>query len=141
MQRVLSIIIPCYNSEKFISSTLDMLIEQGLEGCEVIIINDGSKDNTSMIIHSYENRIQNCIIIDKENEGVSIARNIGIQKAQGKFIYFLDSDDSLTIFEPSDIEYSQKKTSLKNPINIVIYIYVTNVNKTNQNSQNKKSKK
>ena len=96
MQALLSIIIPCYNSERFLAKTLDMLISQGVQNCEVIIINDGSTDRTSEIAHSYANRYENCVVIDKENEGVSVARNIGILSATGEYIYFLDSDDSLT---------------------------------------------
>lgn len=92
---LLSIIIPCYNSSKFIASTLDMLINQNLSNCEVIIVNDGSTDNTSEIIHTYS-EIYSCIkIVDKENEGVSIARNIGLEIASGEYIYFLDSDDTI----------------------------------------------
>lgn len=93
---LLSIIIPCFNSERFISKTLDMLISQGLNDCEIIIVNDGSTDKTSQIIHSYDSKILNLKIIDKKNEGVSVARNIGIENAKGKYIYFLDSDDTLT---------------------------------------------
>lgn len=92
----LSIIIPCYNSEKFISKTLNMLLSQGLQDCEVIIVNDGSNDNTVEIIRDYEKTNSAIHLIDKQNEGVSIARNAGLNVASGKFIYFLDSDDTLT---------------------------------------------
>ena len=65
-----SIIIPCYNSDKFIASTLDMLLSQGLDNCEVIVVNDGSKDKTSEIVHQYSLQSSCIKIIDKENEGV-----------------------------------------------------------------------
>ena len=107
---LLSIIIPCYNSEKFISNTLDMLVAQGLENCEVIIVNDGSTDNTSTIAHSYAIDNEYITVIDKQNEGVSVARNVGIQSAQGKYIYFLDSDDTLV---DGSIEFF-KKTIVEN---------------------------
>lgn len=94
-RKLLSIIIPCYNSARFINKTLDMLIDQGLEDCEVIVINDGSTDETSKIVHQYSDRYEHIKIIDKENEGVSVARNTGLAYAQGKYIYFLDSDDYL----------------------------------------------
>lgn len=94
-EQLLSIIIPCYNSAKFLDATLDMLISQELHDCEVIVVNDGSRDGTSYIAHQYANKYREIKVVDKENEGVSIARNIGMNIASGKYIYFLDSDDSL----------------------------------------------
>lgn len=94
---LLSIIIPCYNSEHFISQTLNMLISQDLRDCEVIVVNDGSTDRTSQIAHDYENKIPCLKVIDKLNEGVSVARNIGVEHASGRYVYFLDSDDTLAI--------------------------------------------
>jgi len=92
---LISIIIPCYNSARFIASTLDMLISQGLSDCEIIVVNDGSKDNTSEIVHNYTSLYPEIQLINKQNEGVSIARNTGMDAAKGKYIYFLDSDDTL----------------------------------------------
>lgn len=92
---LLSIIIPCYNSEKFIANTLNLLLSQGLNDCEVIVINDGSTDNTSKIVHKITEENKNIKIFDKKNEGVSNARNYGLSVATGEFIYFLDSDDAL----------------------------------------------
>lgn len=94
---LLSIIIPCYNSAKFISSTLDMLIAQGLDDCEIIVVNDGSTDATSEIVHSYSQKNERIKIIDKINEGVSVARNTGMEHSTGKYIIFLDSDDTLEV--------------------------------------------
>lgn len=91
-ETLISIIIPCYNSERFISSTLDMLLKQDISDCEIIIVNDGSTDNTLSILNNYES-INNISIVNQKNLGVSIARNTGISKAKGKYIYFLDSDD------------------------------------------------
>lgn len=110
---LLSIIIPCYNSDRFISNTLDMLISQGLLDCEVIVINDGSKDDTSKIVHSYAEKNPLIKIIDKENEGVSVARNTGIIKATGRYIYFLDSDDTL---EDRTLDFF-REVLMKNPDN------------------------
>lgn len=93
---LLSIIIPCYNSERFIAKTLDMLINQGLQSCEVIVVNDGSTDKTAEIVSEYTRNYSNIHLINKCNEGVSVARNTGITAANGQYIYFLDSDDTLT---------------------------------------------
>lgn len=93
-QLLISIIIPCYNSGKFIANTIEMLLKQNISECELILINDGSTDNTLDILKRYETN-ENIRIINQANQGVSVARNKGIRVAQGKYIYFLDSDDTL----------------------------------------------
>jgi glycosyltransferase involved in cell wall biosynthesis len=93
---LLSIIIPAYNSERFIAHILSMLVSQGLDNCEVIVVNDGSTDRTELICHSFVAKYESIKLVTLENSGVSVARNTGLQQATGKYIYFLDSDDTLT---------------------------------------------
>lgn len=93
---LLSIIIPAYNSERFLPATLSMLVQQGLDGCEVIIINDGSTDATESICCDFSSRYSEIRFISQENQGVSVARNRGIEESHGRYLYFFDSDDSLT---------------------------------------------
>lgn len=88
-----SVIIPVYNMEKYIGECLDSVLQQSLSDIEVIIINDGSKDNSLKIIHEYQKRDNRIIVIDKANEGVGAARNDGINKATGEFVAFMDPDD------------------------------------------------
>ncbi|HOZ54404.1 MAG TPA: glycosyltransferase family 2 protein, partial [Bacilli bacterium] len=88
-----SVIIPVYNTEKYISFAIESVLNQTLDNIEIIIINDGSTDNSKSIIEKYEN--DNITIINKKNEGSGVARNIGVSKARGKYIFFLDSDDYL----------------------------------------------
>lgn len=95
MDPLISIIIPCYNSEGFIAATINMLLQQDISECELILVNDGSKDNTLSILRQYETLHENIRVIDQLNQGVSVARNVGMLAAQGKYIYFLDSDDTL----------------------------------------------
>lgn len=86
-----SVIIPLFNKEKFIEATLRSVLEQSFTNFEIIIINDGSTDSSAEIIKKFTNpRIR---YFSKENEGVSAARNFGVEQAQGKFIAFLDADD------------------------------------------------
>lgn len=86
-----SIIIPLYNKEKFIVKTLSQVCEQTYKDFEVLVINDGSKDNSVTKVKEFKDeRIK---IYSKENGGVSSARNYGIEKAKGKYIAFLDADD------------------------------------------------
>lgn len=89
----ISIIVPVYNSDKFLKKCLKSILNQTLKEIEVIVINDGSSDNSLNIIEELmitDNRI---ILINKQNEGVSIARNTGISLARGKYILNIDSDD------------------------------------------------
>ena len=85
-----SIIIPAYNCEKYIENSINSLLNQTYENIEVIVVNDGSTDNTQKVSENFGNSIK---LINKENGGVSSARNRGIEEASGELIAFLDSDD------------------------------------------------
>lgn len=88
-----SVIVPVYNVEKYIKKCLDSLVNQTLDGVEIIVINDGSPDNSQMIIDEYVKKYKNVKSYIKENGGLSDARNYGIKKATGEYISFVDSDD------------------------------------------------
>lgn len=90
---IISVVIPVYNGEKYIAKCIESLLCQTLHGIEVIVVNDGSKDNSSQIAHALAEKDDRVIVIDKENEGVSIARNTAIKKARGEWIAFSDADD------------------------------------------------
>lgn len=89
----LSFIVPVYNVEKYILDCLKSIAFQTCEEYEIIIVNDGSTDNSQLIIQNYISNIKNVQLINKENEGISIARNVGLQKANGEYVCFIDSDD------------------------------------------------
>ena len=94
LEPLVSIIIPCHNSAKFIQATLDSVIAQDYLSWELIIIDDRSTDNTLNIVAEFGAKYGNVEIIPlTENKGVSNARNVGMAKASGKYIAFLDSDD------------------------------------------------
>lgn len=94
----ISVIIPVYNVEKYLGKCLDSLLEQtyNQDRIEIILINDGSKDNSLEVCKEYSEKYKNIKLIDKKNEGVSVARNTGIKAATGKYIMILDSDDFLS---------------------------------------------
>lgn len=93
-QKSASIIIPCYNVEKYLPRCLDSLVDQTLDDLEIICINDGSPDNCLAILRDYEQRYPDTIVvIDKENEGVWRGRLDAIAIARGEYIGFVDSDD------------------------------------------------
>ena len=95
MKPTFSIIIPVYNGEKHIEQCIIKLLQQSYNYYEVIIINDGSIDKTEEIVKAYERKYGALSLISKKNEGVSVARNVGIEAAQGDYILFVDSDDTL----------------------------------------------
>ena len=94
-----SIIIPCYNCEKYIIKTLESAVSQDYTNIEIIVINDGSTDNCSSVVKTIkDDRVH---LIEQENQGVSFSRNKGLALAKGEFIVFLDADDLL---HPSFLE-------------------------------------
>lgn len=95
--RKLSIIIPIYNVEKYIRDCLLSIFRQGLTNSEfeVILVNDGTPDNSIGVIDDVISQYDNVILIDQDNKGVSMARNAGLEKSHGKFVYFMDPDDLL----------------------------------------------
>lgn len=93
MQDLISIIIPVYNVEKYLSECLDSVITQTYENLEILLIDDGSTDGSGKICDEYAQKDARIKVIHKENGGVSSARNMGLDLAQGEYIAFIDSDD------------------------------------------------
>lgn len=87
-----SVIIPVYNGEKFIDKAIESVFSQTVSDWELIIVNDGSKDNTLSVLEKYRDN-KKIRIISKINEGVSVARNTGVAESNGAYITFLDADD------------------------------------------------
>ena len=88
----LSIVIPVYNLAQYIEKCLNSILNQPFKDYEIICVNDGSTDNSLEILNRFKDKIT---IIDKENEGSGVARNVGIDRAQGEYIFFVDGDDWL----------------------------------------------
>lgn len=93
----LSIILPLYNAGKFIAKCIDSILNSDLDSYdyEIIIVNDGSKDNGPEIAQQYAKEYENISYYTQENQGQSIARNLGVIKAKGEYIWFVDSDDTV----------------------------------------------
>lgn len=110
----ISVIVPVYNMEQYIEKCLKSIINQTYKNIELIIINDGSTDNSEEIIIKYKNKFPNIIRPYKqENKGLAAARNFGIKKAKGEYICFLDSDDYIDVNLFSKLEkYMNEKIEL-----------------------------
>lgn len=92
-----SVIIPVYNCEKYISACLESVLAQSFTDFEVIIVNDGSTDDSQKICAGYETRDTRIVIITQKNSGQGAARNTGIKNASGRYILFVDADDTIEI--------------------------------------------
>ena len=95
MDKKISVIIPVYNVEKYLRECLDSVISQTLAEIEIVCVNDGSRDGSRDILSEYEKKDARIVVVDKENGGLSSARNCGLDVAKGEYVYFLDSDDLL----------------------------------------------
>lgn len=93
MNSMVTIVVPVYNVEKYLIRCVDSIINQTFREIEIILVDDGSKDNSGNICDEYKNKDNRIIVIHQENKGLSAARNAGIKIAKGKYICFIDSDD------------------------------------------------
>ncbi|MDF7667520.1 glycosyltransferase [Orbaceae bacterium ESL0727] len=97
MSPSLSIIIPIYNTEKYLSKCLDSIINQTYKDIEIICVNDGSPDNSLSILAEYQQKDKRIRIINQENAGLSAARNAGMKEARAPYVTFVDSDDFIEL--------------------------------------------
>ena len=93
LKPVISVIVPVYNVEKYLTVCIDSLMNQGDLRMEIILVNDGSTDLSGEIADEYAKKEERIKVIHQENEGASAARNPGLEIAQGEYIAFLDSED------------------------------------------------
>ena len=91
MKDLITVIINVYNDEKHIKKCIESIVNQTYKNLEIIIVNDGSVDNTLSICESFDDK--RIIIINQKNMGLSLSRNVGIDNSHGKYLYFIDSDD------------------------------------------------
>ena len=106
-----SIIIPVFNKDKYISATIESILRQKFTDYEVIAVNDGSTDNSLQILKKYEEKDSRLFVIDIPNGGVSNARNVGLSYASGEWIQFLDGDDKI------DEEYLKNAVEIAEAVN------------------------
>lgn len=112
----ISVIIPVYNTEKYLKLCLDSVLNQTLKDIKIICVNDGSTDNSLSILQEYANKDDRVTLISKENGGLSSARNAGLEKVNSDYVFFLDSDDTIEI-DTLEIMYNKM---IKNDVDVVI---------------------
>ena len=93
---LISVVVPCYNASSYIQDCFDSVDSQTYKNFEVIFVNDGSQDNTLQLLNEYCASHHNSVVVNQPNLGPSMARNAGLNKATGEYVYFYDSDDILS---------------------------------------------
>ena len=93
MNDLISVIVPVYNTEKYLRKCIESILSQSYKNIELLLINDGSTDSSAEICREYLDKDKRCYYFEKENGGLSDARNYGIERATGEYITFVDSDD------------------------------------------------
>lgn len=93
MDDLISVIVPIYNTEKYLRKCIESILSQSYRNIELLLINDGSPDSSAEICREYLDKDKRCYYFEKENGGLSDARNYGIERAKGEYITFVDSDD------------------------------------------------
>ena len=116
-----SIIVPVYNTGKYLKECLDSLVNQTFTDTEIICINDGSTDNSLEILEEYKKKYSNISVYSQENSGPSITRNKGISYSNGDYIYFMDSDDYLELTAIEELYDISSKNDLDFLIFKLIY--------------------
>ncbi|QIY84826.1 glycosyltransferase [Chryseobacterium sp. NEB161] len=117
---IFSVILPCYNVERFLPRAIESVLSQSYTDFELLVVIDGSPDNSCQIVESYAQKDHRIKVFEKENGGLSDARNYGLERATGQFIYFMDSDDWI---EPDLLAENLKIIETEN-IDLVIFGYI-----------------
>ena len=106
---MISVVVPVYNVEKYLHYAMESLLKQTYKNFEIILVNDGSIDNSGKICEDYAGNYENIFVYHKENGGLSDARNFGVENSNGEFITFLDPDDYLECYSLELLAGIQKK--------------------------------
>lgn len=106
---ILSFIIPVYNCEDYLANCIDSILNSSLNDYEIILVNDGSIDNSLHICQDYASRNKNIKVINQSNKGASSARNAGLDVAVGDYLWFVDADDSIS---PENVHQLLKETQM-----------------------------
>ena len=127
--RQVSVIVPVYNVEDYLKRCLDSLISQTIDKkeMEVILIDDGSTDNSPALCDEYAQKYDYIKVFHVENKGVSNARNFGIDKAQGKYIMYLDSDDYLSKNSVKGLKILSVVSTGRSIISIVAHLVLSKI--------------
>ena len=97
MEELISVIVPVYNVARYLNKCMKSIVNQTYKNLEIILINDGSTDNSGEICDEWKERDRRIKVMHKENTGVADTRNVGVERSVGRYITFVDSDDYIDI--------------------------------------------
>ncbi|MHA8106359.1 glycosyltransferase [Aquirufa sp. 5-AUSEE-100C1] len=120
----ITIIVPVYMVENYIQKCLESIFEQQVELSffEVLVVNDGTNDNSMQIVHKFAEKYSNLLVIEQENQGLSVARNSGLDRAKGEYIWFVDSDDTIL---PDALSYIASEINQNDKIDVFATVLQT----------------
>lgn len=121
METLISVVVPVYNTQRFLHRCIDSILKQNMDELELILVNDGSTDSSGEICEEYRKIDQRVKVIHQANSGTSKARNSGVSAAQGKYISFVDSDDFLT--DDPDLYRKAISTLEQNAVDMVAWLW------------------
>lgn len=127
---MISVVVPVYNGEKYIKETIDSILNQSYKDLELILINDGSTDDSAKICEKYQMKDDRVKLFTQPNQGLSVARNTGIAQAMGEYLFFLDADD---ILEEHGLEIMFSE--MQNPSSIVVCNFLKFSNKIKKDNK------
>lgn len=130
MNKKISVIVPVYNVEKYLKNCVESLINQTYENIEIILVDDGSTDNSGAICDELSKEDNRITVIHKENEGVSRARNTALEQSVGEYISFVDSDDSLEVTAYENLV----KQMENNDLDVLAFQYYINEKNSKENN-------
>lgn len=133
---LISIVIPIYNVEKYLENCIKSVLNQTYSHLEIILVNDGSKDNSEAICNKYKNIDRRIKYYKKINGGLSDARNFGIKRATGKYITFIDSDDYVSKHYVENLYLAMKKSNADLVISDFKMVWDSNFNESDSLDQN-----
>ena len=113
MEIKVSLVVPVYNAEKYLAKSIESMLSQSLKEMELILVNDGSKDNSLAICEEYAKKDSRITVINKKNEGACIARNTGIDIAKGKYIQLADADDYIELYPDTIMSFKEKLKKIR----------------------------
>ena len=125
MEELVSIIIPVYNADLYLEKCLKSVVSQSYQNLQILCVDDGSKDSSLEILNQYAEKDGRIIVIHKENEGVSVARNIALERVSGDYIMFVDGDDWID----TDTIETAVAVIKKNDVDVVMWSYVRELEK------------
>ena len=123
----LSVIVPVYNVEKYLSGCVDSLLKNQTKEYEIILVDDGSSDGSPAICDAYESKYENIRVIHQDNGGLACARNTGIENARGRYLTFIDSDDVMESgYLDAAVQYIERDDD------IIVFSYLTEYTQTGE---------